>query len=144
MKQSKKELIINHPARSLYNIVLDIEKYPDFIPWCASSKILSKSKNNIIADLFIDYKFFKKTFSSDVKFDSKNLIIKVIYIKGPLKNLHNKWHFKKISKEKTKVFFHIQFEFKNIFYQKISEIFFDLLENKMISSFKKRADEILN
>ena len=76
--------------------------------------------------------------------DSNNLIIDVIYIKGPLKNLQNQWKFEKIDKNNTKVHFKIQFEFKNIIYQKISETFFYLIENKMINSFKKRADEILN
>ena len=144
MKSSKQEIIINYSANDLYEIVLDIEKYPEFIPWCSNVEIKSKTKNNIIADLLVNYKFFKKTFTSDVRFDSNNLIINVIYIKGPLKNLQNQWKFEKIDKNNTKVHFKIQFEFKNIIYQKISELFFDLIENKMIFSFKKRADEILN
>ena len=144
MKISKQEVIINHPAKSLYDIVLDIEKYPEFVPWCSGVRILSKSKKNIIGDLLINYSFFKKTFTSDVRFDPNNLIIKVIYINGPLKNLKNQWKFEKVKDKKTKVHFTIKFEFRNILYQKISEIFFDLIENKMIQSFKKRADEILN
>ena len=107
-------------------------------------KIRSRTNNNMTADLLVNYKFFKKTFTSDVRFDPDNLIINVIYIKGPLKNLQNQWKFEKINNNKTKVHFKIQFEFKNIIYQKISETFFYLIENKMINSFKKRADEILN
>ena len=144
MKTSSQEIIINHHPLELYKIVLDIEKYPEFIPWCLDVEIKSKTKNNIIADLLVNYRFFKKTFTSEVIFDSNNLIIDVIYIKGPLKNLQNQWKFEKIDDNKTKVHFKIQFEFKNIIYQKISETFFYLIENKMINSFKKRADEILN
>ena len=144
MKESKKEIIINHSAKKIYEIVLDIEKYPEFIPWCSAVIIRSKSKKKIIADLMVKYKFFKKIFTSDVRFDSNNLIINVLYIDGPLKNLNNQWKFEKINDKKTKVHFKIQFEFKNIIYQKITELFFDLIENKMIFSFKKRADEILS
>ena len=144
MKISKQKVIINHSAKKIYEIVLDIEKYPEFIPWCSNVEIKSKTKNNIIADLLVNYRFFKKTFTSDVRYNSDNLIIDVIYIKGPLKNLQNQWKFEKINNNKTKVHFKIQFEFKNIIYQKISETFFYLIENKMIDSFKKRADEILN
>ena len=144
MKISKQKVIINHSAKKIYEIVLDIERYPEFIPWCSDVEIKSKTKNNIIADLLVNYKFFHKTFTTDVRFDSDNLIIDVIYIKGPLKNLQNQWKFEKINNNKTKVHFKIQFEFKNIIYQKISETFFYLIENKMINSFKKRADEILN
>jgi len=144
MKISKQEIIINHPAKKLFDIVLDIEKYPEFLPWCSSVYIHSRTKNNIIGDLFIHYNFIKKTFTSDVKFDSNNLIINIIYIKGPLKNLQNHWKFEKIQNKRTKVHFDIKFEFKNIFYQKMSEFFFDLIQNKMIQSFKKRADNVLN
>jgi len=144
MKVSKQEVIINHPAKSIYEIVLDIEKYPEFIPWCSAVRIRSKTKKNIIADLLVNYKYFQKTFTSDVRFDSNNLIINIIYIEGPLKNLQNQWKFEKVEDKKTKVHFKIKFKFKNVIYQKITELFFDLIENKMIQSFKKRADEILN
>ena len=144
MKTSKQEVIIHHSAKNLYEIVLDIEKYPEFIPWCSAVLIRSKTKKNIIADLIVQYNFFQKTFTSDVRFDSNNLIIDVIYIEGPLKNLHNQWKFEKINDKMTKVLFEIKFEFKSIIYQKITEFFFDLIKNKMILSFKKRADKILN
>ena len=144
MKISKQKVIINHSAKKIYEIVLDIEKYPEFIPWSSDVKIKSKTKNNIIADLLVNYRFFKKTFTSDVRFDSNKLVINVIYIKGPLKNLQNQWKFVKIEDNKTNVLFKIKFEFKNIIYQKMTEVFFDLIENKMIHSFKKRADDILN
>ena len=144
MKISKQEVIINHSAKSIYDIVLDIEKYPEFIPWCSAVQIRTKTKKNIIADLLVNYKYFQKTFTSDVRFDSNNLIIDVLYIEGPLKNLQNQWKFEKVEDKKTKVHFKIKFEFNNALYQNISEIFFDLIENKMINSFKKRADKILN
>ena len=144
MKKSKQEYIINYSAKDLYNIVLDIENYPEFIPWCSYSKINHKTNKYIIADLQIDYKFYKKTFTSKVEFDSNNLIINVKYIKGPLKNLKTNWKFKKIKKNITKVFFEIDFEFNNIIHQKIAEMFFNLIENTMIKSFIKRADKILN
>ena len=144
MKTSKKEVIINHSAKSLYGIVLDIEKYPEFIPWCSEVRIISKTNKKIIGDLLIKYKYFKKTFTSDVRFDPNSLIIDVIYIEGPLKNLQNQWKFEIMQDKKTRVHFLIKFEFNNFIYQKISEIFFDLIENEMIKSFKKRADEVLN
>ena len=118
MKKSKQEYIINYSAKDLYNIVLDIENYPEFIPWCSYSKINHKTNKYIIADLQIDYKFYKKTFTSKVEFDSNNFIINVKYIKGPLKNLKTNWKFKKIKKNIAKVVFEIDFEFNNIIHQK--------------------------
>ena len=98
----------------------------------------------IIGDLLIKYKYFKKTFTSDVRFDPNSLVIDVIYVEGPLKNLQNQWKFEIMQDKKTRVHFLIKFEFNNFIYQKISEIFFDLIENEIIKSFKKRADEVLN
>ena len=99
MKSSKQEVLINHSAKKLYDIVLDIEKYPEFIPWCSTVKIRSKDYDNIIADLLVKYKFFQKTFTSNVKFNSNKLIIDVNYIEGPLKNLQTHWKFEKIGKK---------------------------------------------
>ena len=145
MKTSQQEIIVNHSANDLYKIVLDIEKYPEFIPWCHSIKINSKSRNEIFADMIVKHKlFFPQKFTSHVIYNSKKLLIHTNYIDGPLKNLKTKWFFKKINLKKTKILFNLEFEFKNVFHQKIAEFFFNVIENKMIDSFRKRADQILN
>ena len=145
MRSSKQEIIINHSPKQLYEIVLDIEKYPDFIPWCKDIIIKSKSKNKILADMKVKYSFFSmQTFTSNVHFDKKKLIIHTKYVEGPLNDLKTKWVFRQLEKNKTKVVFSLNFEFKKFFHQKLAEIFLILIEEKMINSFKKRADEILN
>ena len=145
MKSSKQEIIINHRAKDLYKIVLDIEKYSEYIPWCKKIIIKTRSKNEMLADMIVCYKYFlPQTFTSHVIFDSNKLIIDTHYIKGPLKNLTTQWLFKKLEMKKTKVIFNIKFEFQRLLHQKLAEFFFVLIENKMIDSFKKRADEILD
>ena len=145
MKSSQQEVILNHKAKDLYKIVLDIEKYPEFIPWCKKIIIKSKSKEEILADMIVSYKnFLTHTFTSHVFFDSNKLLINTSYIKGPLKDLNTEWYFEKLEENRTKVFFSIKFEFQQFLHQKLSEIFFNLIENRMIDSFKKRADEILD
>jgi len=145
MKSSKQEIIIDHSPKQLYEIVLDIEKYPDFIPWCREIIIKYKSKNEILADMKVKYSFFSmQTFTSNVHFDKKNLTIHTKYIEGPLNDLKTKWVFRKLEKNKTKVVFILNFEFKKFFHQKLAELFLILIEEKMVNSFKKRADEILN
>jgi len=145
MKTSRQEIIINYAAKDLYKIVLDIEKYPEFIPWCKRINIKSKSKNEILADMIVSYKYFvPKIFTSHVFFNSNKLSINTNYIEGPLKDLKTEWIFYKLEEKKTKVLFNIKFEFQKFLHQKIAELFFVLIEDKMIDSFKKRADEILN
>ena len=145
MKESNKSIEFNYNAKELFDIVLDIEKYPDYIPWCKKINILKRNKNSIKANMIVNYKLLPtQQFISIVTYDVKNLLIKTQYIEGPLKNLDTIWKFVKIEKNKTIVNFNIKFEFKNFFHQKISEGFYSLVENKMMESFEKRAKKILN
>ena len=145
MKSSEQVIIINHRAKDLYKIVLDIEKYSEYIPWCKKIIIKTRSKNEMLADMIVSYRYFlPQTFTSHVMFDSNKLLINTNYIKGPLKDLSTEWLFKKLEIKKTKIIFIIKFEFQRLLHQKMAELFFGLIENKMIDSFKKRADEILD
>ena len=145
MKSSKQEIIINHRAKDLYKIVLDIEKYSEYIPWCKKIIIKTRSKNEMLADMIVCYRYFlPQTFTSHVMFDSNKLLINTNYIKGPLKDLSTEWLFKKLEIKKTKIIFNVKFEFRRLLHQKLAELFFGLIENTMIDSFKKRADEILD
>ena len=95
--------------------------------------------------MIVRYKYFlPQTFTSHVIYDSDNLIINTRYIEGPLKDLSTEWIFKKLETKKTKIIFNIKFEFRKFLHQKLAEIFFSLIKNKMIDSFKKRADKILD
>ena len=145
MKKSNHEVYLNYNALDLFKIVLDIEKYPEYIPWCSKIVVLKKIRNEIDANMMVDYKFFPtQKFTSKVIFDKKNFLITTNYLEGPLKNLNTIWKFKDIKKNKSLLVFNVEYEFKNFFQQKISEIFYPLIENKMIDSFVKRADQILN
>jgi len=145
MKFSKQEIIINHSAIDLYKIVLDIEKYSEYIPWCKEIIIKSRSNNEMLADMIVCHRYFlPQTFTSHVMYNSNKLLINTNYIKGPLKDLSTEWLFKKLEIKKTKIIFIIKFEFQRLLHQKMAELFFGLIENKMIDSFKKRADEILD
>jgi len=145
MKSSNKEVTINHNAKQLFNIVLDLEKYPEFIPWCIDMRIHSKKANEIFADMYVLYKLvLPQKFGSHVIFNVKKLNIKTIYIDGPLKDLKTDWQFNPMSRSKTTVNFSVHFEFKRFLHQKFAEIFYPLIENNMIESFKQRANQILN
>ena len=145
MKESQKEIEINHNADELYNIVLNIEEYPDYIPWCTETEIINRKKNKIQANMVVNYKFFPtQKFTSKVVLNFKKKLIKTSYIDGPLKDLFTSWEFNELEENKTKVIFIVGFEFKNFMHQKLAELFFPLIEVKMMNSFIKRAKNILN
>ena len=148
-KASVKRLIDNRKDK-LIEFVLDIEKYPEFIPFCENSKIHEKNDDgdviNIIADLTIGKGLFKDTFKSDVKFNKKNDHIHVVNIEGPLNYMENNWKFVEIGNltngYKTEVIFDIDFEIKNKFLNILMDKSFQYGLEKIADSFQKRAESL--
>ena len=129
----------------LIKIVLDIEKYPEFVPWCLDGKIhtnVDKGKTvEITADLTIGKSFFRETYKSFVIYDKFSDSIHVTNVDGPLKHLENKWFFKQ-SNENSEVDFHIDFELKNKILNMLMIKTFDIGLKKIADAFEKRAIDL--
>ena len=129
----------------LIKMVLDIEKYPEFIPWCLDSKIhtnIDKGKTvEIIADLTIGKSFFNETYKSFVIYDKSSDSIHVTNMEGPLKRLENKWFFKQ-NGENSEVDFHVDFELKNKILNMFMTKTFDIGLKKIADAFEKRAIDL--
>ena len=138
---------ISCSKKNLIEMVLDIEKYPEFVPWCLSGKIHTKiDKGNtieIIADLTIGKSFFNETYKSFVIYDKSADSIKVTNMKGPLKHLENKWTFRQID-DSSEVDFHVDFELKNKILNILMIKTFDVGLKKIAGAFEKRANELFN
>ena len=147
MPKASVKRTINCSKEDLINLVLNIEDYPKFIPYCLNAKIYEKKLDNdnqlIIADLTIGKGLFKDTYKSDVKYIKKNDIILVKNIDGPLKYLDNKWQFKKTGKL-TEVSFDVDFELKNKFLNILMAKSFKYGLNKIADAFQRRAEELFN
>ena len=143
-----KASVTRHIARdkqTLIDFVLDIEKYPEFIPFCIDSKVYEINDEGdvkkIIADLTIGKRPFIDTYKSDVRYDKKNDSIHVTNINGPLKHLENNWKF--VEKDNlTEVKFDVDFEIKNKFLNLIMEKSFQFGLNKIADAFQKRAENL--
>ena len=137
--------LIERDKKTLIDFVLDIEKYPEFIPFCIDSKVYEKKEEkdsiNIIADLTIGKRPFTDTYKSDVKLDKINDHIHVTNIDGPLNHLENNWKF--IEKDNfTEVHFDVDFEIKNKFLNIIMAKSFQFGLNKIADAFQKRAESL--
>ena len=130
---------------NLIKMVLDIEKYPEFVPWCLGGKIHSKSdkgdKVEITADLTIGKSFFNETYKSLVIYEKSTDSIYVTNMNGPLKHLENKWFFKQIG-ENSEIVFHVDFELKNKILNILMIKSFDIGLKKIANAFEKRAIEL--
>jgi len=139
----KKE--ISCSKKNLIKMVLDIEKYPEFVPWCLNGKIHGKKDKGdrieITADLTIGKSFFNETYKSFVIYDKSKNSIQVTNMEGPLKYLENKWFFKQVGKN-SEVDFHINFELKNKILNLLMFKSFDIGLKKIAEAFEKRAIEL--
>ena len=148
MPKASVKRLIKCQKKDLINLVLDIEKYPQFVPFCYDAKIY-ENKNagdiqKIIADLTIGKGPFKDTYKSDVTFDKKNDSIYVKNIEGPLNHLSNNWTFSDQKNGITEVTFDIDFEIKNKFLNSLMVVSFQFGLEKIADSFQKRAEELFS
>ena len=145
MPKASVSRLIERDKTKLINFVLDIEKYPEFIPFCIDSKVYEKKEDdevvNIIADLTIGKKPFVDTYKSDVKYIKNQDLIHVTNIDGPLNYLENNWKF--VKKDSfTEVIFDVDFEIKNKFLNIIMTKSFQFGLNKIADAFQKRAESL--
>ena len=148
MPKASVKRLIHCQKKDLINLVLDIEKYPQFVPFCYNAKIYEIKKEGdlqkIIADLTIGKGPFKDTYKSDVSFDKKNDSIHVKNIDGPLNHLSNNWTFTDKKNGITEVTFKIDFEIKNKFLNSLMVVSFQYGLEKIADAFQKRAEELFS
>jgi coenzyme Q-binding protein COQ10 len=147
MPKASVKRLIECNKEQLIDLVLDIESYPSFIPYCLDSKIFEKKEKDdsilIIADLTIGKGPFKATYKSDVKYYKSTDTIYVTNIAGPLKHLDNKWTF--LQKDNyTEISFNIDFEIENKFLNIAMSKSFQYGLDKIADSFQKRANDLFN
>jgi coenzyme Q-binding protein COQ10 len=145
MPKASVKRLIECNKNELIDLVLDIDKYPEFVPFCLDSHVYEKKKEGdltlIIADLTIGKGPFKDTYKSDVKFNKKDCSIKVKNIGGPLNYLENIWHFNERNNG-TEISFDIDFEIENKFLNIVMTKSFQFGLNKIADAFQKRAESI--
>ena len=148
MPKASVKRLIECTKKDLINLVLDIEKYPEFVPFCYDAKIhknINKGDlNKLIADLTIGKGPFKDTYKSDVVFDKKKDSIYVKNIEGPLNHLSNNWRFIDKKNGITEVTFDIDFEIKNKFLNSLMIVSFQFGLEKIADAFQKRAEELFS
>ena len=143
MPKASVKKLIECKKEQLINLVLDIEKYPEFVPFCMGAKVYEKKVQGnlllIVGDLTIGKGPFKDTYKSDVKYNKKEDSIFVTNLDGPLKHLENTWHFKE-KNNVTEISFEVDFELKNEFLNIVMTKSFQFALDKIADAFQKRAE----
>ena len=141
MKKHYEKRFVDHSPEQMFDLVSNVKSYPDFLPWCLGSRIISNDDNTLIADLIVGFQIYREKFRSKVILNKNENTIQVYYEDGPFKHLSNKWVFIN-NKSGCEINFYLEFEFKNIIFQTLIEKLFSEAVKKMVEAFEKRAEKI--
>ena len=135
---------VRHAAAEMFDLVADVEHYPEFVPLCRSLSLRSRSRNGgkdvIVADMTVAYKFVRETFTSRVTLDRANLEILVEYLEGPFQKLNNRWTFRPAGEHACDVEFFIAYEFRSRALGALMGSVFDAAFRRFAAAFERRAD----
>jgi coenzyme Q-binding protein COQ10 len=129
--------VLPYTQDQLFEMVADVRRYPEFLPWCVSARIVSRTEDELIADLTIGFKMFRETFRSQVTLERPHHV-HVRYLTGPFRYLNNHWRFTPVEAG-TEVDFFVDFEFKSRLLQAVIGTVFNEAVRLMVRAFERRA-----
>ncbi len=132
-----------YPPDALYDLVADVEKYPEFLPWCMALRIKKREEHQITADMVIGFKMFREHFMTRVTLRPKSRI-DVEYLNGPFRYLNNHWIFEATEDGGCEIDFYVDFEFRSTLLQKAIGVVFNEAVGKMIGAFESHAHKVLS
>ena len=138
---------VRHAAADMFDLVADVEKYPQFVPLCRALRVrqrISEPENVevVVADMTVAYKLVQETFTSRVTLDRPNLQINVEYLSGPFSRLENRWVFRPVTEASCEVTFFIAYEFRSRVLALLMGAMFDAAFRHFSAAFEQRADQI--
>ena len=138
---------VRHSAPNMFDLVADVERYPQFVPLCSAMKLRSRTEQPdgkvvIVAEMTVAYKLIRETFRSRATLDRPNLRILVEYLDGPFSRMENRWEFQPVEDRLCDVKFFIAYEFRSRMLGMLMGAMFDTAFRRFAVAFEKRADEI--
>jgi len=130
--------ILPYTQAQLFDLVLDVEKYPEFLPWCIGCRVRKREEALVVADMIIGFKVFREGFTSRVSYQRPHRI-DVKYTDGPFKYLNNHWIFNDLGDGSTEIDFFVDFEFRSRILQAAIGAVFSEAVRRMIAAFEARA-----
>lgn len=146
MPHLEKSHNVNHRAQDMFDLVCDVEKYPEFVPLCQSLTVKTKRERDnkilVLADMTMAYKMLSETFTTQVLMKRNDLAIDVKYIEGPFSHLDNTWTFEETSKRSCRIHFMVDYELRSKMLAMAAGAVFELAFSRFVDAFENRADEV--
>src|SRR3954465_7481731 len=138
---------VRHAAVEMFDLVADVDRYPEFVPLCRALKVKSRVDKEedievLVADMTVAYKLVRETFTSRVTLDKPKLQILVEYLSGPFSHLQNRWAFRAVDEHACDVEFFIEYEFRSRVLAALMGAMFDAAFRRFADAFEKRADQV--
>lgn len=133
--------VLPYSREQLFDLVIDVEKYPEFLPWCLGCRVRKREEHLVVADMIIGFKVFRESFTSRVSHQRPERI-DVTYTDGPFKYLNNHWIFKDMGGGTTEIDFFVDFEFRSRILQAAIGAVFSEAVRRMIAAFETRAGNL--
>ncbi|MEE4315472.1 type II toxin-antitoxin system RatA family toxin [Erythrobacter dokdonensis] len=130
-----------YSAEQMFDLVADVARYGEFLPWVIATRVRSNSDTEMVADMVVGFKAIRESFTSRVT-KERPRVIKVHYVDGPLSDLDNVWTFREIDAHTCEIDFLVEFTFRNRLFEKIAGQYFDKAFRKMVEAFENRAAEL--
>lgn len=128
-------------AQQMFDLVADVARYQEFLPWVVATRVRSDSETEMVADMLVGFNALREKFTSRVIKDRPNRI-EVIYIDGPMRDLDNVWHFRSLEDGGCEVEFCVDFTFRNAVFEALAGQYFDRAFRKMVAAFEDRAEKL--
>lgn len=146
MPQFSTKRRVRHAATDMFDLVADVEKYPQFVPLCSALTVKTRAEKDgrtvLVADMTVAYKVIRETFTSRVTLDRQSLTILVEYLDGPFKRMQNRWTFYSVETKVCDVEFFVDYEFRSRTLAMLMGAMFDAAFRRFAVAFEQRADEI--
>jgi coenzyme Q-binding protein COQ10 len=130
-----------YSAEQMFDLVADVGRYQEFLPWVVATRVKSDTETEMIADMLVGFKALKEKFTSRVE-KQRAEEIRVHYVDGPLKDLDNVWKFRPLGDDACEIEFNVDFTFRNPLFEKLAGQYFDRAFRKMVAAFEERAADL--
>lgn len=130
-----------YSAEQMFDLVADVGRYQEFLPWVVATRVKSDSDTEMVADMLVGFKALREKFTSRVE-KQRPSEIRVHYVDGPMRDLDNCWTFRPVNDESCDVVFDVRFTFRNALFEKLAGQYFDKAFRKMVAAFETRAAEL--
>lgn len=130
-----------YSAEQMYDLVADVGRYGEFLPWVIATRVRSDSETEMVADMLVGFSAIREKFTSRVV-KQRPSVIQVHYVDGPLRDLDNKWEFREVGPQECEIDFSVQFTFRNAMFEKLAGQYFDKAFRKMVGAFETRAQAL--